>query len=1166
MIILSVNPAVFAMTDSNNKDTRSELEESIYKDLFSNTSEGNETKQILDDSVAFKFSGNIIIDTIPNGLKPMEISYNKEGLNDNVKDVEGNNISYEYNEDGKVSKYIIKNANGTIQLIGEYTYTLTSRIETIKVKNSDGILIEDYLYLYDDFDNLILKKDITSGKYIEYKYDKTKKFSDERYYQLKDEIYYNSENTIILSKSYRYDKEGNRLRENIKEDKNLINTDYEYNEKNQLIKSSKSIYVYDEKGNIIEDKGLKNKFNTESQLIKSEIGNSIISYNYNKKGLVVGKTVNDKEINYHYSAGDITWITDKNDNLKYYFTRDANNRLLNFIDYTSESPRTYWYILDDHQNIIGLVDDNGNKVVSYDYDAWGNILKETGNTLTGDGKLLRKVNPFRYSSYLYDNETGYYYLKARYYDPTIGRFISEDSFEDHKDNSIHQNLYLYCINNPVNFYDPSGHILLSVGSWGNDVINIQVKLEILGYLDKSPDSPYGYYGSKTEEAVRAYQQDNQLVVDGIVGSNTWNSLIEQGQFYLAWGSNGPMVTKLQQELNRLGYYTGAIDGDFGPQTLDAVNAFKDYYTPGGNTGVYRGKIGVYTWYDQLFPLGEVSLSVPSSTYIDNSVTISVSSKNAHHVGIEIIYPDGTQEWFVNTEGENYSVSFIPTMRGKYQIVGASRNTATEYDLNTKRLESEVNILDVDFTWNQKVINGKTNLESLGYDVPRENNGEFDATWNLNSKFNIAIWDFLADYGLENEYIDNGYNSNLLFARIEQAAENKIHPYSYSDDSVEVYYLLEELFGHSWSDYYESYNYDYLDERHKVIMPDPTTRANHIALILNQKKSLQGLATLLLNSKIVQSDKEVFNDIFQSLKDDRPLTGNEILNIKQKLMTNNARVDADFTEWDRINLIKDLKPLVYAGGIAVAAYYFYPIVLELSSIAKSTSSLLIYQANRIATSFNTSTLFQNSRFLPAFDMGSGSIVVQGQAEAAIIAEELIVICDVAIAEVSNVIAANMNNVLFAIESYNNGGGNLSNGMGSYNYDLSKLVSTDNFRDGSIKHIFEGDLKDGKVSGYHYESVPDTQANVIPGTETTPNEFGVYKAKVEINGIVKTANNGYSTFFPKHWKPQEVVDAINEAYSVKTFISGNIYMGISSSGVSITMYLDTSGKIISAFPVY
>ena len=134
-------------------------------------------------------------------------------------------------------------------------------------------------------------------------------------------------------------------------------------------------------------------------------------------------------------------------------------------------------------------------------------------------------------------------------------------------------------------------------------------------------------------------------------------------------------------------------------------------------------------------------------------------------------------------------------------------------------------------------------------------------------------------------------------------------------------------------------------------------------------------------------------------------------------------------------------------------------------------------------------------------------------------------------------------------------------------LNSLKNTENFTDSAIEHIFEGQVNArGKAVGYHYEGIEGTSGNVIPGTESSVNNIGVYKAQVEVNGIPKTANGGFSTFYSKNLSPQQVVDAINEAYSNCELKLGtrNTYQGVANNGMKIDMFLDQSGKIISAFP--
>ena len=104
-------------------------------------------------------------------------------------------------------------------------------------------------------------------------------------------------------------------------------------------------------------------------------------------------------------------------------------------------------------------------VVQYLYNAWGKVLKVVdadGNTVTSG---VGYENPLRYRGYYYDWESGFYYLNSRYYDPEIGRFISPDSYISTGVGILSNNMYAYCWNNPVNYYDSYGKFGESVLSW-----------------------------------------------------------------------------------------------------------------------------------------------------------------------------------------------------------------------------------------------------------------------------------------------------------------------------------------------------------------------------------------------------------------------------------------------------------------------------------------------------------------------------------------------------------------------------------------------------------------------------------------------------------------------------------------------------------------------------
>ena len=104
---------------------------------------------------------------------------------------------------------------------------------------------------------------------------------------------------------------------------------------------------------------------------------------------------------------------------------------------------------------MGLKDSSGQTVVAYVYDAWGRLLSTEGDMQF----TLGLDNPLRYRGYVYDHETGLYYLESRYYNPTIGRFINADNlaYLGADGTPLSYNLYAYCGNNPVMGYDSTGN-------------------------------------------------------------------------------------------------------------------------------------------------------------------------------------------------------------------------------------------------------------------------------------------------------------------------------------------------------------------------------------------------------------------------------------------------------------------------------------------------------------------------------------------------------------------------------------------------------------------------------------------------------------------------------------------------------------------------------------
>lgn len=187
-------------------------------------------------------------------------------------------------------------------------------------------------------------------------------------------------------------------------------------------------------------------------------GNDSISYKYDSNSVRTSKTVNGVEYTYEYLSGQLMHETRDEKNFDYCY--DANGQLyaVSYKANSSTNAVTYYYAHNRRGDITSIYDSNGNVVANYEYDDWGNIAEVTdanGNSIT-DENHIANLNPFRYRSYYYDSETGFYYLMSRYYDPVTHRFLNADGYFQSGDNILDTNMNAYCRNNPIMYSDPTG--------------------------------------------------------------------------------------------------------------------------------------------------------------------------------------------------------------------------------------------------------------------------------------------------------------------------------------------------------------------------------------------------------------------------------------------------------------------------------------------------------------------------------------------------------------------------------------------------------------------------------------------------------------------------------------------------------------------------------------
>jgi RHS repeat-associated protein len=376
--------------------------------------------------------------------KSLSYAYTEHSLRSSMTNPEGGSTTYVYDILNRLTS--ITNGYGEKT---EYTFDLLSRIIRKSVANgsystfaydskgqltnqanktSSDTVISTYAYSYDSAGNKTTLDD-TIGTHS-YTYDKI--------YQL-----LNATHPATATETYTYDGVYNRLT-------STSHDDWTYDENNRLLSYANMSFNYDANGNMTTEtdtvlaETMTFQYSYENRLKRIDFHDgSFVEFSYDPFGNRVKKD----------SDGTVTWfVYDLNSALPDVIAEyNSTGELI--VNYTHD-PRTdsvvsmhrdgksYYYLNDGLGSVTGLVDENETLVNSYTYDAFGNVLSETAAVL----------NPYGFTGRRLDKESGLMYYRARYYHPTIGRFISTDPIGF----AGGINAYSYVLNNPINAIDPEG--------------------------------------------------------------------------------------------------------------------------------------------------------------------------------------------------------------------------------------------------------------------------------------------------------------------------------------------------------------------------------------------------------------------------------------------------------------------------------------------------------------------------------------------------------------------------------------------------------------------------------------------------------------------------------------------------------------------------------------
>ncbi|MCP4111829.1 MAG: hypothetical protein GY749_40935, partial [Desulfobacteraceae bacterium] len=407
--------------------------------------------------------------TVPSGTT--DYTYDDLNRPETVAGPDGLSTSYTYDSVGNRKSMTYPNGNAT-----EYEYDALNRLKEITTRNSDSEITARYSYGLGAAGNRTGVEDHT-GRLVSYAYDNLFRLEKET---VTDPNFGNSET------SYAYDTFGNRLS---KTDSGGTTTCH-YDDNDRLyeeLHSSGTVttYIYDDNGNLfsksVDSDMTIYSYDYEDRLIGVESSTGNIAYAYNADGIRVTSDADGVVTNY---------LVDKN--RPYAQVLEERNGIGevtvfyiygdDLISQHTDNAETYYYLYDGHMSVRMLTNESEAVTDRYIYDAFGILLHRTGSTL----------NNYLYTGEQYNPNTGFYYLRARYYNPGIGRFFNIDPYKGNMYDPLSLHRYLYTAGNPVNASDPTGMFTLMETMTTNQIMLELFKLHFMNAANAFAACAYIY--------------------------------------------------------------------------------------------------------------------------------------------------------------------------------------------------------------------------------------------------------------------------------------------------------------------------------------------------------------------------------------------------------------------------------------------------------------------------------------------------------------------------------------------------------------------------------------------------------------------------------------------------------------------------------------------------